>query len=291
MSDIEDRMQKIMRDYLIPAGYEFQKVVNDFERLSSGKELFDEGPLLAIQNCQDNNELHERLTSFNEHVLPHFDDLEAIHNDVRGTVLAAMMTAQARKVRPIETPYGQLAGHTPDQLMSLVADILDRLRYLGEEGVINTFDALCVLYDGATSDMQRERLIASAKSLSEHSLAVWQQAGGPVVQEHPGRESSGARSQQGWGLKGELFWRCLVRRSARRSGGRRVPTTPSHIKTGAVAPSDFLVKVRSNRYRYSSEHPPRGASDKEKKVVLQKLSEASRTPTMGNYSNALFAIA
>ena len=28
MSDIEERMQKIMRDYLIPAGYEFQKVVN-----------------------------------------------------------------------------------------------------------------------------------------------------------------------------------------------------------------------------------------------------------------------
>ena len=183
MSDIEERMQKVMRDYLIPAGYEFQKVVNDFERLSSGKELFDEGPLLAIQDCQDNNELHERLTSFNEHVLPHFDDLEAIHNDVRNTVMVAMMTAQARKVRPIDTPYGELEGHTPDQLISLVADILDRLRYLGEEGVINTFDAICVLYDGATSDSQRERLISSAKNLSEHSLAVWQQAGGPVVQD------------------------------------------------------------------------------------------------------------
>jgi ppGpp synthetase/RelA/SpoT-type nucleotidyltranferase len=113
MSDIDERMQKIMRDYLIPAGYEFQKVVNDFERLSSGKELFDEGPLLAIQNCQDNNELHERLTSFNEHVLPHFDDLEAIHNNVRNTVLAAMMTAQARKIRPIDTPYGQWKGIPP----------------------------------------------------------------------------------------------------------------------------------------------------------------------------------
>lgn len=46
MSDIEERMQKIMRDYLIPAGYEFQKVINDYERLSSGKELFDEGALV-----------------------------------------------------------------------------------------------------------------------------------------------------------------------------------------------------------------------------------------------------
>lgn len=53
------------------------------------------------------------MTSFNEHVLPHFDDLEAIHNDVRNTVMVAMMTAQARKVRPIDTPYGELEGHTP----------------------------------------------------------------------------------------------------------------------------------------------------------------------------------
>ena len=36
MSSIEERLQAIMRNYLIPAGYEFQKVVNDFERLSSG---------------------------------------------------------------------------------------------------------------------------------------------------------------------------------------------------------------------------------------------------------------
>lgn len=90
-------------------------------------------PYWLSKGSQD-NELHERLTSFNEHVLPQFDDLEAVQNDVRKTVLAAMMAAQARKTRPIDTPYGQMEGHTTDQLMSLVADILDRFRYLGERG-------------------------------------------------------------------------------------------------------------------------------------------------------------
>jgi ppGpp synthetase/RelA/SpoT-type nucleotidyltranferase len=289
MSDIDERMQKIMRDYLIPAGYEFQKVVNDFERLSSGKELFDEGPLLAIQNCQDNNELHERLTSFNKHVLPHFDDLEAIHNDVRNTILAAMMVAQTRKVRPIDIPYGQLEGHTSDQLMNLVADILDRLRYIGEEGVINTFDAICILYDGSTSDKQRERLISSAKKLSEYSLAVWQQAGGPVVQDIlvkriQALDLNSVRTTKAIVL--EVLGQ-MLRPEVRGASSTYNTVT---IKTGAVAPSDLLVKVRSTAIDILLSIFRGATSDKEKKAVLQKLSGASRPPTMGNYSNALFAI-
>lgn len=289
MSDIEERMQKIMRDYLIPAGYEFQKVINDYERLSSGKELFDEGPMLAIQNCQDNNELHERLSSFNEHVLPHFDDPEAVHNEVRNIVVAAMMAAQARKVRPIDTPYGQLQGYTTDQLMRLVADILDRLRYLGEEGVINTFDALCVLYDGATSDKQREMLIASVKSLSEHSLAVWQQVGGPVIQSIL-VERVQALDLNRVGASKAVVMEVLGQALRPEVRGTSSAYNAFTIKTGAVAPSDLLVKVRSTAIDILLSIFRAATSDKEKKVVLQKLSEASRTPTMGNYSNALFAI-
>ncbi len=290
MANIEERMQKIMRDYLIPAGYEFQKVVNDFERLSSGKELFDESPLMAIQNCQDNNELHGRLTSFNEHVLPHFDDLEAIHNEIRNAALSAMMTAQTRKVRPIDTPYGQLEGHTSDQLMRLVADILDRLRYLGEEGVINTFDAICVLYDGATSDNQRERLISSAKSLSEQAFTVWQQAGGPVVQVIL-VERILALHLMRVGASKAIVLEVLGQVLRPEIRGASSTHNTITIKTGAVVPSDTLVKVRSKAIDTLLSIFRVATSDKDKKVVLQKLSEASRTPTMGNYSNALLAIA
>jgi ppGpp synthetase/RelA/SpoT-type nucleotidyltranferase len=52
---IEQRLQKIMKTYLLPAGYEFQKVVDDYERLLSGKELIDRGALKALAECEDNN--------------------------------------------------------------------------------------------------------------------------------------------------------------------------------------------------------------------------------------------
>ncbi|MBC3909366.1 RelA/SpoT domain-containing protein [Undibacterium umbellatum] len=41
-NSINMRLKKIMHTYLLPAGYEFQKVASDFERLVSGKKLFDE---------------------------------------------------------------------------------------------------------------------------------------------------------------------------------------------------------------------------------------------------------
>jgi hypothetical protein len=52
---IEARLQKIMKQHLLPAGYEFQKVLDDIERLLSGKELLDRGALKALGEYSENN--------------------------------------------------------------------------------------------------------------------------------------------------------------------------------------------------------------------------------------------
>jgi ppGpp synthetase/RelA/SpoT-type nucleotidyltranferase len=41
MEAIANRSHQIMDKYLLPAGYEFQRVQHDYERLQQGKELFD----------------------------------------------------------------------------------------------------------------------------------------------------------------------------------------------------------------------------------------------------------
>ena len=51
MDSIEARLNKIMDQYLLPAGYEFQKVQHDFQRLMQGKELFDRDALAALDAC------------------------------------------------------------------------------------------------------------------------------------------------------------------------------------------------------------------------------------------------
>jgi ppGpp synthetase/RelA/SpoT-type nucleotidyltranferase len=178
MQGIEKRMRMIMRDYLLPAGYEFQKVVDDFERLSSGKQLFDAGALSQLGSCEDNNARYELLQRFKEYVLPSYDELGKVHAEVRAAVVAAVLRAYATEPRPIETPFATLPGESIETVLSVAADILDYIRYFDVEG---TFDAICALFRLAPSDKVRKRLLDSAETLSEHQLEIWKQAG-PVVQ-------------------------------------------------------------------------------------------------------------
>jgi ppGpp synthetase/RelA/SpoT-type nucleotidyltranferase len=57
--EIKARTAKIMNKYLLPAGYEFQKVQHDYERLMQGKELFDCGTLEALDAADNNNDRYD----------------------------------------------------------------------------------------------------------------------------------------------------------------------------------------------------------------------------------------
>jgi ppGpp synthetase/RelA/SpoT-type nucleotidyltranferase len=179
MQGIEKRMKKIMRDYLLPAGYEFQKVVDDFERLSNGKQLFDAGALRRLASCEDNNARYDLLRRSKEYVLPSYDDLGKVHAEVRAAVVAAVLQAYVTEPRPIETPFATLPGDSIETVLNVAADVLDYIRYFDVEG---SFDGICTLFRLAPSDKVRTRLLDSAETLSEHQLDIWKQAG-PVVQQ------------------------------------------------------------------------------------------------------------
>jgi ppGpp synthetase/RelA/SpoT-type nucleotidyltranferase len=82
MDAIESRFNRIMNKYLLPAGYEFQRIQHDYERLQQGKELFDRDLLARLELAADNNERHEILTSLKQDVLPNYDDINAVYGDV-----------------------------------------------------------------------------------------------------------------------------------------------------------------------------------------------------------------
>jgi ppGpp synthetase/RelA/SpoT-type nucleotidyltranferase len=175
---IEQRLQKIMSDHLLPAGYEFQKVLDDYERLQNGKELFDRGALKALAECTDNNACYELLERFRDYVLPNYDDPQGVYPDVKEQLVAAVKAARRTATRPIETPFGNLPGVTAERIVEIVADILTRLRYAGIE---LTLDAACELFPDADTEDERKHLIGVAHSLARHDLEVWKQAG-PYVQ-------------------------------------------------------------------------------------------------------------
>jgi hypothetical protein len=174
MASIEARLNKIMDEYLLPAGYEFQKVQHDFQRLMQGKGLFDRGIIEALDACANNNERHEILTALREYVLPNYDDIAAIYPEMRAALLRAVDKASVTETQPIETPFGNFDGHTVADVIRLVVGIISDLRYVD---VGATLRALGHIYQASDDADLRTEVDRSVEQLARYDLDVCQKVG------------------------------------------------------------------------------------------------------------------
>jgi hypothetical protein len=280
---IEQRLQKIMREHLLPAGYEFQKALDDHERLLSGKALFDRGALKALADCNDNNARYELLERFRDYVLPNYDDPQSVYPEIKEQLVAAVKAARLTKLRPIDTPFGNLPGITVERIVDLVADILTYLRYVDIEV---TFDTLCELFPDAQSDEERKHLLKVAERLSQHNLDVWKQAG-PYVQTvlvQKIRKIQGRDSEQLRPLLLEVLGEALKSEVHGTSSTYKSVT----LHQGSAVPSDALARMRAEAIELLTELYRTAASEADKRLTEAALFEATRTPH-GRHSNELLA--
>lgn len=282
---IQKRFDKVMREMLIPAGYEFQKIVDDYNRLASGRELFDRGALKVLSECKDNNERHELLERFKTYVLPHLDDPPGTHADIRAALVAAVQAARATETKLISTPWGDLPGKTAEDVVELAADVLDQLRYVSIEAVQVTLDALCELYPGAATEKERERILKSVKSLATHNYEVWK-AGGPIIQDML------VRRIQGWDaatLEALRPVALTVLQQVLRPEATGTSATYKTITltTAEVVPSDALTRIRATSLDLLEQLFRAATDDVERRKVKQALLDATRFPQRGGAESAL----
>jgi ppGpp synthetase/RelA/SpoT-type nucleotidyltranferase len=281
---IDQRLQKIMKAHLLPAGYEFQKVVDDYDRLLNGKELLDRGALKALAECSDNNARHEFLERFRDHVLPNYDDPQSVYPEIKEQIVAAVKAARLTKPRPFETPFGSYPGITVDRIVDVVGDILTYLRYVDIE---LTFDAICELYPDAQTEQERKHLLGIAERLARHNLDVWKQAGpyAQTVLVQKIRKIDKAKIDPlrpvllevlGEALKAEVHGVSSTYKSVMLTQGSTVASEAlARMRTEAI---DLLMEL----YRTAS-------TDTEKRRTEAALFEATRTPNGSGYSNDLLA--
>ena len=67
-------------------------------------------------------------------MLPNYDDIEAIYPELIQALLMTVDKARVTQIEPIETPFGDLDGQTPEAITTLVISILENLRYVDVEG-------------------------------------------------------------------------------------------------------------------------------------------------------------
>ena len=163
-----------MNSYLLPAGYEFQKVQQDYERLLAGKELFDRGTLEELDVAEDNNDRHKKLKRIREDLLPLYDDVRTVAPEVIRVAAEAIKRARNTATVPIETTFGNFDGRTAEDVANEAIQLIDDIRYIDIE---HTFRVLCDLFVTARSHKERERILRSIEGLARYDLDVWKQVG------------------------------------------------------------------------------------------------------------------
>lgn len=279
---IKSRMQKVAHKYLLPAGYEFQKIASDFQRLIDGKALFDGDALEAIVQAVDNNVRAEALETFAENVLPLYDDLQAVYPEVIAKLVEAADRARATPPAAIETPYGSLPAKTYCDIIKAITDILTRYRYLDIDA---TFDALCKLYGLAESEKERKHLLELGKALAKHQMQVWRQHG-PIAQamlvesiEALGEEERGGLQPLLTSMLGEIL-------GAEISGTTNSSNAVT-IHRGAVMASDTLRVIRTKAIDLLKCQFSLTENEKERQSILLAIQAATTPPFSAGYSNAL----
>lgn len=280
---IEKRFETIMKTYLLPAGYEFQKALGDYDRLMSGKELFDRGALKALVGCENNDARLELLERFRDYVLPNYDDHVNVYPEIRDSIVAAIQAARLTKPRQIETPGGNFPGANAARVVKAGCEILEQIRYVSIEG---TFDAICEVFPGALDDDERKHCLDLVHRLAGQEMAVWKQAG-PAVQ-------------------------IALVRKVRDFAGDHVPVLPVLLKVleyalstevngttsthntmtfhrGSVVASDALRAVRGETIDILCKFYGAAGSIDEKTQIKRVLFAAAAMPISSNYSNELLA--
>jgi ppGpp synthetase/RelA/SpoT-type nucleotidyltranferase len=285
MEGITNRLNRIMDKYLLPAGYEFQRVQHDYERLQQGKELFDRNILNALASATDNNERFELITSLKEHVIPNYDDVPAIFNDLMEPLLDAAKEAKNTSTKPIATPFGELEGKTAADLAQLVVEVFDMLRYVDIE---RTFSALQQLFLDQEDEQTRDRIQSAVENLAKYDLGVWEKVG-PIVQSVlvDAVERMSPADQEAVRPLVLKVWDSALNSEITGTTWRANSVT---LSSGSVPVSPEIIKIRDKAIAGLFGLFKRATSDAQRREVVHALREATRPASRTAYSNDLLKL-
>jgi hypothetical protein len=118
-----------------------------------GKEVFERGVIEELEAAKNNNDRYDNLQRIQK-LLPYYDNVMGIAPELLRVTVDAMNKARSVDVQPIEAPFGNVDGHTYEQVMAAAIEIIENIRYVDIQG---TFRALCELYATASDDEERKR--------------------------------------------------------------------------------------------------------------------------------------
>jgi len=287
LKSIDMRLQKIMKDHLIPVGYEFQKVQHDYKRLLEGKELLGRDVKEEILASVSNNKRHEILQRFRESTLPLYDS-DYLKDEI-ATIIdiakSAALSAQDIKPIDIETPFGSIPGKSFEDILEVSLSILNYIQYINVE---DTFSCMVELYLTVSGEHNKDSISKAIGNLVQYNLDVLQQAG-LYVQDVVLAHLEKCNEETLIAIKKIVAKVCSTILSSSVEG-----TSSNYksitIKRGSLPANDAASNIRQRAlallmHIYSAED-----EDNTKRLIISAFNAATRTPNIGNYKDGLLSI-
>lgn len=280
LDEIKERMRRIAQEYLVPAGYEFQKVAADYERLIEGKALADEKPLDAIVTAPDNNVRFDALVRFKDLVLPLYDNLAESYPVVVDRLIAAAKAARVTAPVDFETPYGNYPGKTFEQVLIPVGEILSYYRYVDPA---KTFAAALALDDLAEESDTAKGVIKLVELLTKFNFHLADHGLGVQATLLDAIDDLGP---EGWDAHRLLLTPMLGNMLSLEVSGTMHHSARVEFKRGTLPALPALEAIRTRAVHLLKATFERADTDAQRLAALQAIRTATRAPMQGGYSDA-----
>lgn len=278
------RLRKVMRDYLQPAGYEFDKIASDFARLREGKSMFDEDALETIRACQDRNSLHDAIERFSAHVLPHYDDLRAWAPAIIDSLSDAAVRAVSMPDLPQQTYFGEMAGTKIEAVLAQICRVLQS-GYLLYVDPVRMFDAIVTMRAATRTAEQCKPVDDLARRFARHDLRAWKQAGSGLQRMIVDRVASLDNNELT--NAAPVITPMLSEALSSSVQGETWSAEAVTIHNGAVQVSEELVAMRRDALGQLKRLHASLQEGLQRESVRHAMAAAGNTPNNSGYSDAL----
>lgn len=279
---IKDRMARIMKAHLMPAGHDFQKILHDFARLKQGKDLFDRGILNTIQDAANNNELFNILERYRDYVLKSYDDIPGVFDEILSTLVKAVQFARNTRSIPIKTSYGELSGKTVEDITKLAMDCVEFLLYVKPVVILET---LTELYKTAHNDREKPHIEEAVGHLAEYNFFAWDQVG-PGIQTALIKHLGKCFIEELMNSFPISVSVCSKALSSEITGNTSTYNSATFSR-GAIVVSEEIQEIRKTALDILQRLFVKNINDKQKRLIIGAFNTAMRAPSSIQYGDDL----
>jgi ppGpp synthetase/RelA/SpoT-type nucleotidyltranferase len=276
LDGIEQRLNAVMRDHLLPAGHDFDKIARDFERLMTADRGAEEA-IGVIGSSDSSDDLLGAIETVDSMVLPVASERRATVVKLIPNLVAAVERVRGKAAGDVSSEFGSFFGKTGEAVARRVAKLLEHNKFAD---VDLTFRTLVQLDRGAVDESEHKIWREVGENLASHDLEAWK-AQGPIVQQmilDGISKLEPAELQASHSLLAAMLAKVL---STEISGYSQGDFNTIHIHSGTVLASDQLRKVRSAAIDVLIallDSVPEVASRNE---IIEALRAATRLPMHG----------